>query len=465
MPSAWPRGVHEPATRVARDARGDACRRCTPTVAVDATTVPCLGPEPSRRRAARSCRSCRRRHGRGGTQPVGRAARLAGLGMADAEPPQAGGRAWPNATLFGPAVPRHRAAGAPARGEGRRRRARPRPEPALVDRARRAPASSRAARAITSATRGSSAAERLLAGSPPPVVPQHGRAHRAVGSAKPSSGRRRGTTVVVLAREGAGRRTDRGGAGRRAPPAETGRARPHALAQQAVDHDVEGGRPRQTMRRTRAGRSASTGRGSSQQRTSREARALEPPASPRRPRSSTGPPQSARSSAKGASATTRGRPWKRSSCPRRRTAPPAGRPARAPRQPREQGVVVGDPVEHGAREDRVDRLVQLELRAGRPANTVGALGPSAARACSTIEGAASTAITCPRGSALEQQRVTRPVPQPGVEHALVAAQLQPLEHRLPTRHAASTRGGRWRASQSRGHSAVVTGPLRSRSRS
>jgi hypothetical protein len=56
---------------------------------------------------------------------------------------------------------------------------------------------------------------------------------------------------------------------------------------------------------------------------------------------------------------------------------------------REQRVVIVDPVEGGVREDRVDRLGQIELDQVL-AGTV-ARSPSAAAACSAIDGATSTA--------------------------------------------------------------------------
>ena len=74
-------------------------------------------------------------------------------------------------------------------------------------------------------------------------------------------------------------------------------------------------------------------------------------------------------------------------------------------QPREQPVVVGDPVEGGGREDRVDRAVELELEQVGDAH-VGA-SPSRSRAASTIAGEPSTATTSPRGSRSTSAAVTR----------------------------------------------------------
>ena len=45
-------------------------------------------------------------------------------------------------------------------------------------------------------------------------------------------------------------------------------------------------------------------------------------------------------------------------------------------------------------------------------STVARSGGSASRACSTIEGAESTATTCPSGSRSSSSAVTRPEPQP-----------------------------------------------------
>jgi hypothetical protein len=76
----------------------------------------------------------------------------------------------------------------------------------------------------------------------------------------------------------------------------------------------------------------------------------------------------------------------------------------------EQPVVVGDPVEGGGREDRVDRLAEVELE--QVADAQVRVGPSRSRAASIIEGDSSIAITRPCGSRSISACVMRPEPQP-----------------------------------------------------
>ena len=96
-------------------------------------------------------------------------------------------------------------------------------------------------------------------------------------------------------------------------------------------------------------------------------------------------------------------------------------------QPREQPLVVGDPVERRGREDRVERRSRARARAGRADAHVGA-GQSRSRAASTIDCEASAAITCPSRQALDQRLRDPARAAAGVEHGLIAAQLQPAEH-------------------------------------
>ena len=126
-----------------------------------------------------------------------------------------------------------------------------------------------------------------------------------------------------------------------------------------------------------------------------------------------------------------------------------------------------DPVEDGAGEDRVDRLGAARARSGRrPGRSTRS--PSRSRAFSIIDAEPSTAITRPRAGARSASAVTRPLAAAGVEHGLLAAQLQPVEHLLP--HSTCGTGDRGRRSRrpsrgspmfiapARAHSAVVTGP-------
>ena len=91
------------------------------------------------------------------------------------------------------------------------------------------------------------------------------------------------------------------------------------------------------------------------------------------------------------------------------TSRPPGRSARA--QAREESLVVGYPVEGRRREDRVDRLLELQLEQVGHAQ-LHAPGRASSRAASIIDGDSSTAITLPRGSRSISASVTRPEPQP-----------------------------------------------------
>ena len=114
-------------------------------------------------------------------------------------------------------------------------------------------------------------------------------------------------------------------------------------------------------------------------------------------------------------------------CPRRRTGRRAGRPAAAPRTgARTAGRgrrSSGTSRSRGSRR----RARRARARAGRRRAPRRA-GPSRSRASSTIAGEPSTATTSPRGSRSTSAAVTPPGAAAGVEHALVAAQLEPVEH-------------------------------------
>ena len=117
-------------------------------------------------------------------------------------------------------------------------------------------------------------------------------------------------------------------------------------------------------------------------------------------------------------------------------------PARAQRrvEAREEALVVGDPVEDGGREDGVDRLVELQL--GEVGDQiVGAVAEALARLLDHRLGAVDGdhAALGRRSSSMRGHPAGAAA---GVEHRLVAAQLEPVEHlRRPTRPA-----GRRRAS-------------------
>ena len=88
--------------------------------------------------------------------------------------------------------------------------------------------------------------------------------------------------------------------------------------------------------------------------------------------------------------------------------------------------MVEDPVEGCVREDRVDRLGELEVEEVGDAQ-LDASSPSALRAFAIIDGEASTPITRPGRQALEQQRGDAAAAAPGVEDRLVAAELEPVQ--------------------------------------
>ena len=143
-------------------------------------------------------------------------------------------------------------------------------------------------------------------------------------------------------------------------------------------------------------------------------------------RSPTSPPPVERGHVAGAAACATSRP-----------------PGTSGQQPGEQPVVVGDPVEGGGREDRVDGPVELELEQVGDEDLDGVAEP--ARASSTIAGEPSTATTSPRGSRSHQRRGHPPGAAARVEHPLVAAQVEPVEHvaahRLERRRHPLVRGG------------------------
>ena len=75
------------------------------------------------------------------------------------------------------------------------------------------------------------------------------------------------------------------------------------------------------------------------------------------------------------------------------------------------------------------RPAAARLSSRRSATRTSARGPRAARARATIAGETSTAMTRPRGTRFEQLGGDAAGAAAGVEHRLVAAQLEPLEHR------------------------------------
>jgi hypothetical protein len=132
---------------------------------------------------------------------------------------------------------------------------------------------------------------------------------------------------------------------------------------------------------------------------------------------------------------------------------------------REEGVVVGDPVEDCIRERRVDRLIELEL------DQVGAdhLGPLAERRPGALDHRRRGVDRHYAASwkPLEQHAGDPSAAAAGVEHGLVASQVEAIEHRaghLDLRVGEAVVGRRVPVPDA-AHSAVVTGPRRSRSRS
>jgi hypothetical protein len=102
-------------------------------------------------------------------------------------------------------------------------------------------------------------------------------------------------------------------------------------------------------------------------------------------------------------------------------------PARAQRgvQAREQAIVIGDPVKRRRRQDRVDRLLQLDLQQVSHAH-VDARQTLACGVDHRLRGVYGDRT--PTRQALDQQLRDPPRAAAGVEHGLVAAQLQPLQH-------------------------------------
>ncbi len=100
-------------------------------------------------------------------------------------------------------------------------------------------------------------------------------------------------------------------------------------------------------------------------------------------------------------------------------------------QASEQPLVVGDPVERGRREDRVDGLRQLELEQVGDADihvrTESLAGGGHHR------GRLVDRDHAPARQPLDQRLGYTPRAAAGVEHGLIAAQLQALEHRQPKR--------------------------------
>ena len=113
----------------------------------------------------------------------------------------------------------------------------------------------------------------------------------------------------------------------------------------------------------------------------------------------------------------------------------------------EQPLVVEDPVEGRVREDRVDRLVELELEQVRdPTARPGRrTRRGAARACSIIDSEPSTPITRPSGRRSSSRRGHPPAAAAGVEHGLAAGELEASERpRAPTPPAGRRPGRRSR---------------------
>ena len=115
--------------------------------------------------------------------------------------------------------------------------------------------------------------------------------------------------------------------------------------------------------------------------------------------------------------------------PALRDEPPAGRSARV--QAREQPLVVGDPVEGGGREDRVDGLVEVELE--QVADAQVRVRPEPLAGGVDHRGRLVDRDHAPARQALDQRLRDPPGAAAGVEHGLIAAQLQPLEHLEPER--------------------------------
>ena len=144
-------------------------------------------------------------------------------------------------------------------------------------------------------------------------------------------------------------------------------------------------------------------------------------------------------------------------CPLPRTGPRARLPGAGVVEPREEPLVVEDPVEGRVREDRVDRRGERRGRAGRrrSSSTRSPKPVSRSRAVSIIEGEPSTPITLPLGEALREQAGDPARAAAGVEHGLVDLPAPAARApRGPTPPAGRRGGRRPRASQSTGFTAL-----------
>ena len=136
-------------------------------------------------------------------------------------------------------------------------------------------------------------------------------------------------------------------------------------------------------------------------------------------------------------------------------------------EPREQRVVIVDPVEDGAREDRVDLLavVQAQPREIGEAHVGRRAGELLAGAGDHLPRAVDRDRAAAR-QALEDEPGDPARAAAGVEHGLVAAQLEAVEDRLRPGHVGVRHpvvGVGVPRPTLAAHSAVVTGPCRSRS--
>ena len=119
---------------------------------------------------------------------------------------------------------------------------------------------------------------------------------------------------------------------------------------------------------------------------------------------------------------------------------PPGRSAANRR--REEALVVEDPVEGGVGEDRVDRLVELELgEVGDDQLDAARRSPRSSRACSIIDGDASTPITRPSGSAVEHVPGHPAAAAARVEDGFVSGEVEAVEHLEAPRAPACRRCG------------------------
>jgi hypothetical protein len=92
----------------------------------------------------------------------------------------------------------------------------------------------------------------------------------------------------------------------------------------------------------------------------------------------------------------------------------------------EQPLVVADPVKGGGREDRVHRPLELEREQVADAQ----VGPGAQARAGGLDhrGGLVEADRVPARQALDQRLGDAPGAAAGVQHELVAAQLEPVEH-------------------------------------